>query len=494
MPGRRLAPVVLVVATALLAGCLGAQDPGTEAGTAGLDGNLAEEVGDRLTAHTPEAPVPVPEAWGTLSTRIEATGHQRGEPTVGVTGDGTIWTVGEDGAAIRSTDHGRTWEVADDPATRPKPDIDPFLWVDADTDRVYNSRLHVAGTWLSWTDDGGETWMANPGAGLGTPGHDHQKITTGPPPEGVETDGYPNVLYYVYNAGFRGFAGPDDVDGTWVSVSYDGGRTFPEEARVHPPDCRGGIAAPAAVGPDGLVYVPKHTCGGVAVARSADGGASWERVAHVTDVGAPEEWALDPMATVDDAGNVYVVFQGDDGLVYLTHSGDRGETWSDPVDVTPPSVGGTVFPDVFAGAEGEVAIAYLGTTSNATEWEGNDPSYAPDSVVWHAYLAFPEGVPAGGAGDAGGPTFVTHRVTPDGDPVQRGCVWHHGGAEDCRNLRDFMDLTQRDGRVYFVWPDGCDACETAEESRRQGETTVAIQERGPGLEGGVVEPLLDGSG
>lgn len=475
----RLRVLVLLMVVPLLAGCLAGTGPADPTG-----GTVADDPASRLQAHAGDAAVPLPDGWRNLTTRIEATGHQRGEPTIGVTGDGTIWTVGEDGAAIKSIDHGRTWQVADDPVSRPKPDIDPFLWVDKDTDRVYNSRLHIAGTWLSWTDDGGDTWRANPAAGLGTPGHDHQKLTTGPPPEGVATDGYPNVLYYVYNGAFRGFVGPDDLDGTWVAASYDGGRTFPEEARAHPPDCRGGIAAPAAVGPDGTAYVAKHTCDGVAISVSEDGGASWEVRGHLTSQGAPS-WALDPMMDVDPTGRAYVVWQGERGLVHLSWSGDRGRTWSDPVRVTPPAVGGTAFPDVVAGADGRLAVAFLGTTADATEWEDHDPSYAPDDVVWHAYLTF---LPDATAAE---PVRITHRVTPDEDPVQRGCIWHHGGTEDCRNLRDFMDLVHRDGRVFFVWPDGCDACETAGDSRRQGETTVAIQRTGPSLvDGAPLRPLI----
>lgn len=464
----------------VLAGCLGG---GEQLEEASLD-EARDELGDRVQVHG--ADELASEAWTELSHRVEATGHQRGEPTIGVTTDGTIWTVGEDGAAIKSSDDGQTWTVADDPVTRPKPDVDPFLWVDTDTDRVFNSRLHIAGTWLSWTDDDGDTWDLNPIAGVGTPGHDHQKLTTGPPPEDVETSGYPNLLYYVYNGAFRSLVGPsEELGGTWVAVSDDGGRTFPTEQRAHPSDCRGGIAAPATVGPEGTAYVPKHTCEGVAVAASDDGGASWERVAHLTSEGAPG-WALDPMASVDDAGNVYVVWQGEDGLVYLSASTDRGDSWSKPARATPPSVGGTAFPDLVAGTEGRIAIGYLGAEADATDWDDNDPSYAPDDTVWHAYLTYVE--------DARqeDPTFVTEQITTEEDPVQRGCIWHHGGTNPCRNLRDFQDMVHHEGRVYFVWPDGCDACESAEDSRRLGETTVAIQEGGLGLDGEPVEPLLDG--
>lgn len=492
--------LVAVLAVPLVAGCLGALPDG--AGGASAPAGDADGAGtgsDRTVLHTADGPVAPGRAadlakagLADVVTRIAPTGHRRGEPTVGVRSDGTIWTVGEGGAAITSTDHGRTWTVADDPVTRPKPDIDPFLWVDPDTDRVYNSRLHVAATWLSWTDDAGATWTFNPVAGLGTPGHDHQKLTTGPPPDPLQPRGYPNVLYYVYNGAFRGLAGgPAEqvLDGTWVSVSYDGGRTFPVERQVHRPDCRSGIAAPAAVGPEGTVYVPKHTCDGVAVAVSEDAGETWDVRGHLTSVGTGSSWVLDPMASVDDNGTAYVVWQGADALVYLAWSADRGRTWSDPVRVTAPDVGGTAFPDVVAGADGRVAVAYLGTTSNASAWDDHDPSHAPDDVVWHAYLTF---LPDARAQD---PVMTSHRVTPDDDPVQRGCIWHHGGSNPCRNLRDFMDMVHHEGRTYLVYPDGCQRCETANDSHALGETTVAIVGRGPSLLGDVpVRPLADPAG
>jgi hypothetical protein len=107
--------------------------------------------------------------------------------------------------------------------------------------------------------------MSNPIAGCGLPAHDHQKITAGPPAPGVETDGYPNVVYYAYNGAFRGLVGVDGVDttdaldGTWVSTSRDGGQTFLDAVRVFDPSpCKSGINGPVEVGPDGtrVRFVP----------------------------------------------------------------------------------------------------------------------------------------------------------------------------------------------------------------------------------------------
>ena len=46
-------------------------------------------------------------------------------------------------------------------------------------------------------------------------------------------------------------------------------------------------------------------------------------------------------------------------------------------------------------------------------------------------------------------------LTPN-DPVQRGCIWTGGGANICRNLLDFFDVTMdKQGRVQVGYDDGC---------------------------------------
>src|SRR5258708_23253626 len=50
---------------------------------------------------------------------------------------------------------------------------------------------------------------------------------------------------------------------------------------------------------------------------------------------------------------------------------------------------------------------------------------------------------------------ISTDVTPK-DPMQRGCIWMHGGADICRNLLDFFDMTvDKQGRVQVGYVDGC---------------------------------------
>src|SRR5207249_7870978 len=68
------------------------------------------------------------------------------------------------------------------------------------------------------------------------------------------------------------------------------------------------------------------------------------------------------------------------------------------------------------------------------------------SGIWHHYVA---------STFDGGHHCTTNDVTPR-DPLQRGCIWSHGGADICRNLLDFFDMTvDKQGRVQVGYVDGC---------------------------------------
>lgn len=405
--------------------------------------------------------------------RIAHTGFHRGEPTVGVTSSGAIFVpsgadvFGGTGHVVRSLDHGRTWEDVTDPVLGGKKDVDPWIYVDPVTDRVFNSPLWGVCSWLQWSDDDGDSWSANPLGGCGVPAHDHQKLAAGPPTDGVRTEGYPNVVYYAYNS-IRG-------EGSWLSRSLDGGTTFDWGTVVHPQDgCHGGINGPVhASWTDGTVYLPKPVCDGVNVGVSEDSGTTW-RIAEVArDVGV-NRYLANPDVSTDTESNAYLLWPGDDALMYLAISRDRGQRWSEPIRVSPPGVTSTAFSVIEAGAPGRIAIAYLATDADNSGWKTPHAHDASPEAVWHLMVTFSEN-----ALDAD-PVFTTWRATPEDDPIQVGPIWLGGGTEPSRNLRDFMGMTVQGGRVYVSVADGCDRCTTAGESRGN-EVTVAILEEGPSL-------------
>jgi hypothetical protein len=468
----RAAPLSLL-AVLLGAGCIASTSPPAGPTPAVVSALVAQ---DELGVTT------LPPRYDAFNVSVFPTGFYRGEPTVGVTSDGVLFATasgplvgkmpGGEGLIGRSTDGGKHWQIVQDPTRNAKTDVDPWLWVDPVTDRVFNAPLYIGCSWLSWSDDRGQTWDGTPLAGCGLPGHDHQKLTSGKPPASAAGGTYPTVVYYAYNS-FR----PDDATvktgGTQVTVSRDGGKTFGASIRAHPADgCTAGINGPVVIGPDGAAYVPHPRCEGPAIARSDDAGTSWG--APVTVMGA----GMGPLAfihaAVDKNGTLYLLWPGKDQRLYLSHSADRATTWSPPLVVSRPDLKAVAYSAFDAGAGGRLGIAYIGTTDDPATWPNQSPGQAPAKAVWHFYAALTE------RADTDHPLVVTQKVTPDDDPVERGCITG-SGDEPCRNLRDFIDAQVRGGRLYAVYADGCDHCKTDKDRLPRGETVVAVMETGPSL-------------
>ena len=195
---------------------------------------------------------------------------------------------------------------------------------------------------------------------------------------------------------------------------------------------------------DGAVYVPFNTCGGVgSVIVSLDNGVTWT-VRHVGSGGiqtTPSVSFQDPAVAIDKAGRVYYLIADNDSAAAVLTSDDHGATWQNLGDV------GAIFglkniryPAAIAGDAGRAAVAFYGTT---TPGDALQPSFNGE---WHLYIA--------NTFD-GGQTWTTTDATPNA-PMQRGCIWAKGGANICRNLLDFFDMTvDREGRVEVGYVNGC---------------------------------------
>jgi hypothetical protein len=384
-----------------------------------------------------------------------ATGYQGGEPNIGVTSSGNVYVTAFQNV-VKSADGGRTWAQVSDP-TAPPTTLDPMLWVDPITDRIFSNQLYVGCSYLSFSDDEGATWTPSP-VSCGTPGIDHQKIATGPypaaaPQAALAAAAYPNIASYCYNK----------LMATNCAVSLDGGLHYEVEQVVDSGNVAPNVNTPLSCGglnghqhhaADGTIYVPYgFNCGQAFVGVSTDGGLSWTP----KRTNLPSLYVDMDVASTPD-GTVYLFYKSNDQRVYVARSHDRFDTVEGPFLVSPPDVTGTMFTVMSAGSDGRLAFGYLGNKQNLNNSLEDD--MGPDTV-WDLYITMTLDA------EAPVPTFVTTKANADGDPVQRGsiCMSSPNGCRDDdgqpggnsnRNLLDFIDSAMGpDGRFWVVFTDGC---------------------------------------
>ncbi|MHB1262691.1 MAG: sialidase family protein [Thermoplasmatota archaeon] len=428
---------------------------------------------------------------------VNDVGEQGPEPSIGVDSSGAIYFQALE-KTMKSTDGAATWTNVNGATALPTT-LDPYLWLDPVTDRIFANQLYVACSYLTFSDDGGESWLANPVA-CGTPVNDHQKMATGPyvpgSPLDVAATGhkavYPNVVYY----GVNGLAD------SRIAMSIDGGLTFPFVAESFPAvptgegqDCGGGLHGNVVAGPDGTVYVPsrsscdgprERTLGGPVVARSLDNGLTWTNTVVADDVGTPYDDKNSDIA-IDANNTVYLAFPGGDNRMWLSTSTDHGSSWS-PAVVATRDLGTVTMPAIVAGSPGRIAIAYYGVedprTSELEDHPGElaVPDHVNDTARWSLFVTI--------SLDAlsPDPTFHTFKVTGD-DPIQVGGISTNSGDSSGaeRNLLDFIDaVIDSEGRLHVAFADGCtsDDCKGPDgepDDSRDSLGTVAVLQTGPSL-------------
>ncbi|HVF52454.1 MAG TPA: sialidase family protein [Actinomycetota bacterium] len=398
----------------------------------------------KVRAHAPDA-------------KFHPIGLNGSEPTLGLTDDGSVfYTAFQSNTRIevvRSSDEGETWDIVSPQFAGARNaqllSLDPYLFVDKRTDRIFTIDLTVACAYLSYTDDQGESWVTNPLA-CGRPVNDHQTLFAGPPAVSP-TPVYPSVVYYCWN----------DIASSSCSKSLDGGITFsPTGSPAYPsyqegtdrggvagqsvPGMCGGLHGHGHVGPDGTVYIPRGWCGQPWLALSHDEGLTWERV-QVANIGIEGHEAG---VTTDDKGNIYYTWVGEqDRLPYLAISKDGGTNWSKPMMIGPPGLTESNIPNIDAGAKGKVAIVYMGS-ENAPGPPFQDPPpcisvlpcrFIPDGyedVTWNGYITMTDNALSKR------PMFYTGSINDKSEPL----VLMDCGPGRCQDVLDFIDVV--------VGPDG----------------------------------------
>jgi len=130
-------------------------------------------------------------------------------------------------------------------------------------------------------------------------------------------------------------------------------------------------------------------------------------------------------------------------------SNNRGQTWQNIYDVGAVyGLKNNRFPLRALAADGGRAASGLLRLDHIRRW-------FPQIVfngVWHSLCCQ---YVQRRAGD-GGLHWTNKPTLPANDTLQRGCIWMPRGADICRNLLDFFDMTvDKQGRVEVGYVDGC---------------------------------------
>ncbi|HUR25041.1 MAG TPA: sialidase family protein [Candidatus Thermoplasmatota archaeon] len=390
------------------------------------------------------------------------TGFSSGEPTIGVcpaTGTVVEFPAGAGGApagrgAARSTDEGGNWtRVVPNQAGVPthQSSLDPYLYLDPATCRLFLDDWVADCTQLSFSDDEGETWtesVSNCGQ------FDHQTIFAGPPTVSP-TVGYPNVVYRcainLVGVAEGSFAATcqKSLDGglTWVftgSASYVADPTL-GDGRYGLAGVCDGATGHGAVGPDGTVYLPKGLCGKPMLAISKDEGLTWERV-QVSDLG---------MAVMTSQQGA---FYEHEAAVGIDAEGTLYYSWA------------------AADHDGRMRP---GTTQCVLDVVGSEPAGEQppeyDNVTWGGYIT----LTTNALDDE--PTFQSVALNDPRDPLVRGIC----GPIRCGAESDFLYIrVGPDGTPWASLVDGCiEECIASGSGDNAGRGVVGRLWGGPSLLG-----------
>ncbi len=258
------------------------------------------------------------------TTQEQVSGTEALLQAVSPASDRVVWVSGHEGAVLRTTDGGETWEV------RPVPSLDSLQFRDVHGFGSDRAVILSAGTGpqsrVYSTDDGGRSWALrwlNP-----------------------EPEGFYDCLDFWDDE--RGVLYGDAVDGGLrILLTDDGGenwRRVPSDRLPLPAGPEGGFAASGTcvrVGPDGTAWIATGAGDRARVLRTADYGERWDAV----DVPLVSGEAAGGFSVVHTGGATGLVFGGDlsqaeaftDNAIRTT---DGGATWtlSDR-----PSIAGAVY-------------------------------------------------------------------------------------------------------------------------------------------------------
>ncbi len=243
----------------------------------------------------------------------------------------------------------------------------------------------LANIYVSTSHDGGASWNLNP-TGATIPVDDR---------EWAAADGA-NKVCISYHA----YATTNNI---FVTCSYDGGATYAQVTNAfdanHPWHALyNNEIGNLAIDPNNhLIYqvfssiasASEETCTScsthaVWIAVSIDGGRSFidypVYINPVTSVSYGHQFVN---VSVDQAGNVYVVYTDDHDLFY-SFSKTFGQSWSGPFQINKTPSSTAIFPWSTAGSNGAIDVVWYGTSY----YDGvNTPDNYPMSAAWQVFFA-----------------------------------------------------------------------------------------------------------
>jgi uncharacterized repeat protein (TIGR01451 family) len=258
----------------------------------------------------------------------------------------------------------------------------------------------------------------------------------------------------------------------------------------------------------GWIYLPFGTfppeANGIAVATAPapqyQSPAAWK-----TTIVTSDTRALFPWVSVDDAGNAYLVWISNSGAtagqLFVSASpisdsrnnpqkgGRPGTFWTPETQLNPSSIHSTAFPEVVAGADGHIAVAYMGSTDCAQGQSDNCAS----SSHWQTYVDVISDASPLWKGGTTSVTVgqVTHRVAHLGSICTSGTT-----CTGDRSLLDMIALSyDQSGRVGVVYSDNNNALGNVSATAKNGAFIEFSKETaGPSLTGGTVNVSIPAGG
>lgn len=243
--------------------------------------------------------------------------------------------------------------------------------------RWYLADLWVGSASVSRSTDGGTTWSGTPFSHL-TPPVDRPWVLASGANEVFVASQQPTLAA----EGFGAEAPP--VGGIWVARSTDGGATFPTQSLVTDNGARLGFQSNLAEGPGGLYIAYPMKVGegrlAIVVARSEDRGASWSERVAAEQAFFPGQCfsplSIFPTMAADATGGVYVAWSLQNPLtnrtdLFVAASADGGDRWNAPIMIADRE-GTRLFPWIAARGPGQLGLAWYETNVSLVTWRSDD--------------------------------------------------------------------------------------------------------------------------